>query len=281
MQKHGVILDMSCGKLTFWLSHCQHSNIEKLAAPPVKKLASKTLKTNEPMKKKLSANNTLKYIIPARKAAAPKAATLQLLKVKQAKILKVILKASPQPRAKESARSTKLLKLAMIDAALFQYLIKQKGVEIFSMLMKKLEYQLNKTKKLVIDPATVVPEYYHKFLDVFSKKELDKISLHSKYDHKIELVNRDKDHGQAVLCGISKPQLKFVINFLEKNLKKGFIEASKASCSSPILLTKKLDRRIGFCVDYKKLNELTKKNVLEHPGYSFTTALRMYIGSPY
>ena len=107
--------------------------------------------------------------------------------------------------------------------------------------MRDLEYQLNKTKKPVTDPATVVLEYYHKFLDVFSKEESDKVSPHSKYDHKIELVNRGKNHGQAALCGMSKPQLKFVKNFLEKNLKKSFIEANWAPYSSPILLAKKPD----------------------------------------
>ena len=51
MQKHGVILNMSCNKLIFWPGHCQHSGIEKLAGPLVKKLASKTLMTNKPMRK--------------------------------------------------------------------------------------------------------------------------------------------------------------------------------------------------------------------------------------
>ena len=39
MQKHGVILDMSCNKFTFWLSHCQHSRVKKLLVLTVKKLA--------------------------------------------------------------------------------------------------------------------------------------------------------------------------------------------------------------------------------------------------
>ena len=73
----------------------------------------------------------------------------------------------------------------------------------------------------------MVPEYYHDFLDVFLKEASDKMSLHSKYDHKIELVNESKDHGQAALCSMLKPQLEFVKNFLEENPQKSFIEASK------------------------------------------------------
>ena len=138
--------------------------------------------------------------------------------------------------------------------------------------MRDLEYQLNKTEKPVTDPVTVVPECYHEFLDVFSKEKSDKVSPHSKYDHKIKLVNGGKDHGQAALRGMSKPQLEFVKNFLEENLKKGFIEASKAPCSSPILLAKKPGGRIRFCVDYKRLNELTKKDAYPIPLIAKTLA---------
>ena len=164
MRKHGVILDMSCDKLTFWPGHCQHSGISnEPAAPPVKGLAS-TLIINEPIEKEQSANNTPKYVIPANRKAAPepapkllnakrardsKAKTLQAalhaapqpLEAKRAKIPKVILKASLRSAALPHAeKPTKPLELAMVSAALFQYLTKQKGVEIFGISMRDLEY---------------------------------------------------------------------------------------------------------------------------------------------
>lgn len=40
MQKHGVILDMSCDKLTFWLSHNQYSRMKRSLILPVKKLGT-------------------------------------------------------------------------------------------------------------------------------------------------------------------------------------------------------------------------------------------------
>ena len=55
-------------------------------------------------------------------------------------------------------------------------------------------------------------------------------------------------------------QLKFVKKFLKENLKKSFIKASSAACFSPILLAKKPNGGIRFCVDYWKLNSLTKKD---------------------
>ena len=69
-----------------------------------------------------------------------------------------------------------------------------------------------------------------------------------------------------------KPQLKFVKKFLEEHLKKGFIEASKAPCSSLILLAKKPRGGIRFCVNYWKLNELTKKDAYPIPLITKTLA---------
>ena len=71
---------------------------------------------------------------------------------------------------------------------------------------------------------------------------------------------------------MSVPQLEFVKKFLEEHLKKGFIKASSAPCSSPILLAKKLGGGIRFCVDYWKLNELTKKDAYPLPLIAETIA---------
>ena len=134
MRKHGVILDMSCDKLTFWPGHCQHSGIEKSVAPPVKELAL-TLKINEPIGKEQAASiNTLKYVIAANRKAVPKATPKAVLP-------KVILKAPSRSAALPRAeKPTKPLELAMVGAAPFQYLTKQKSVEIFGISMRDLKY---------------------------------------------------------------------------------------------------------------------------------------------
>lgn len=97
--------------------------------------------------------------------------------------------------------------------------------------MQNLKYQLNKAKKPVTNFVTKVPECYHNFLDVFLKKNLDKIGLHSKYDYKIKLLNGGKDHKQTTLCGMSKPQLDFVKQFSEKNFKKALLRLAELHVS--------------------------------------------------
>lgn len=164
-----------------------------------------------------------KYIAPAKQIKA---------KVKHAKSSKAILQVpmllAPLLKVKSFVKP---LELAMVSIALFQYLIKQKNVEIFAVLMQKFTYQLSKAEKSITDLAIKVPECYHNFLEVFTKEDLNKVLPHSKYDYKIELLNRDKNYGQAALCGMSKPQLEFVKQFLEENLKKNL--SKQAKCLAP------------------------------------------------
>ena len=196
----------------------------------------------------------------------------------------------PKPNAKDAAKvddekpsveqagNDKPLDLAFIGGAPFLRLAKSKKpkhrAEIFAISIRDIEYQLNKGTKLLTDPKTVVPEEYHDFFDVFSKDISDTLRPYGKYDHKIELL-KDKDLSDlehSALRGMSVPQLEFVKKFLEEHLKKGFIEASSAPCSSPILLAKKPGGGIRFCVDYRKLNKLTKKDAYPLPLIAETIA---------
>ena len=119
--------------------------------------------------------------------------------------------------------------------------------------------------KAPTDPKTIVSKKYHEFFDVFSKEALDTLSPYSKYDYQICLLKRYKDHGYSFLSKMSKLKLQFVKKFLEEHLKKEFIKASSAPCLLHIMLAAKLGGGIRFCVDYKRLNELTKKDAYPIP----------------
>ena len=127
--------------------------------------------------------------------------------------------------------------------------------------MKDIEYQLNKMAKTPTNPKTVIPKEYYKFLNIFLKETLDTFSPYSKYNHQIRLFDGYRDHDNSPLSKMSEPKLQFVKKFLEKHLKKGFIEASSALCFSRIMLAAKPGNGIRFCVDYRYLNKLTKKDI--------------------
>ena len=67
-------------------------------------------------------------------------------------------------------------------------------------------------------------------------------------------------------------ELKAVKKYLEKNLHKGFIEPSQAPFAAPVLFIWKGNSALQFCIDYWKLNALTKKDQYSLPLINKTLA---------
>ena len=77
------------------------------------------------------------------------------------------------------------MNICMIGAAPFVHHFKRKNCEIFTVNL--IEQALN--LKSSIDFATIPPAEYHKFFEVFFKKEADKLPEHKFYDHTINTIN--------------------------------------------------------------------------------------------
>jgi hypothetical protein len=57
----------------------------------------------------------------------------------------------------------------------------------------------------------------------------------------------------------------YVHEYIETGLNNGLLRPSNSPWSSPILLVMKKDGTKRFCVDYRKLNAVTKKDILSNP----------------
>ncbi len=55
-------------------------------------------------------------------------------------------------------------------------------------------------------------------------------------------------------------KLKAIKQYLLDNLDKGFIKSSQALYASPTLFVKKPNSSLRFCVDFRKLNLLSRKD---------------------
>lgn len=110
-----------------------------------------------------------------------------------------------------------------------------------------------------VDPATLLPVQYHDYLDVFSKKESDKLPPHRAYDHAIKLKEGFQPPSQT-LYGMSRDEIEELRRYLDDNLAKGFIRSSSSHASSPVMFVKKPGGGLRFCVDYRGLNAVTIKN---------------------
>lgn len=158
--------------------------------------------------------------------------------------------------------STEILDLCMIGAAPFVRLAdkarKTPGdYTIFAATLQDIEKAL--APKTIVDPKEKLPIEYHEFLDVFSKKQADKLPPHRTYDHMIQL-KEGSEPPFGPLYDMSRDELLVLREYLEENLGKGFIRASRSPAASPVLFVRKPGGGLRFCVDYRALNALTVKN---------------------
>jgi hypothetical protein len=162
----------------------------------------------------------------------------------------------------ELSNEESVIEIYFITVVSFNILSRQKNVKIFAVFMKNLEIQLKKqNNNMIIDLKSIISFEYHDFLNVFFKKKANILSSHRKHDHRIELEkDHESDHEYASLYNLSEEELQLIKKYLKKNLNKDFIESSTASYASSILFAKKSDDELKFCVNYRKLNAITKKN---------------------
>jgi len=100
---------------------------------------------------------------------------------------------------------------------------------------------------------------YHDYLNVFDRAMINQLSLHRFYDHKIELID-EETLSRSRLYQMFNHKLQKIKKYLIKHLNKEFIFFSFALYVSLILFAEKKDESLRFCIDYRKLNALIKRN---------------------
>lgn len=155
------------------------------------------------------------------------------------------------------------MNIAMVSATAFRKIAARKNHRIYAVSVKDMEEYLSRPKFSDAEDKEkikkLVPEDYHKFIQLFTKEEADKIPPRRYIDHAIDFED-GKQPGFGPLYSMSELELKVLKDYLDENLSKGFIRSSTSSASSPVLFVKKPDGGIRFCVDYRALNTITKKN---------------------
>ncbi len=170
----------------------------------------------------------------------------------------------------QSIKTKKLVNIVMIEVAVYQTLVKNKKIKIFFLIISEINKALSSVedfaklnemisvmslnelkKKLLI--------VYHDFLNVFDREKTTQLLSHQSYDHKIKLEDKDQSSRSRLYLMLNH-KLQKIKKYLEENLKKKFIIFSKALFASSILFVKKKDDSLCFCVNYRKLNALIKKD---------------------
>jgi hypothetical protein len=105
---------------------------------------------------------------------------------------------------------------------------------------------------------TIVPEAYHKFIELFGKPLVQELPPHQTFDHQIQIKE-----GKEVLFGLiyhlSEKELGALREYLECMLAQGKITEYDTNMGAPIKFIPKPNRKRRLCVDSRGLNAVTIK----------------------
>ena len=180
----------------------------------------------------------------------------------------------PEPKPKEQRKTGRKpidlgIDIAVIGAAGFHRTASRKGNTVFVTSIAEIdailadrnaENPLESEEDEIAQIKQTLPPQYHDMVDVFQKQKSDELPpLREGHNAKIELTESN-NINYGPLYKMSAEELEAVRQYIVDNLGKGFIEPSTAPFASPILMAEKPGGGLRFCVDYRKLNAITRKD---------------------
>lgn len=119
--------------------------------------------------------------------------------------------------------------------------------------------------KKPVNPREFLPEYLLPLTEAFEPKNAVTLPPHRPgIDHQIPLEvddnGREKEVPWGPLYSMSRDELLVLRKTLTELLDKGWIRQSKSSCGAPVLFARKPGGGLRFCVDYRGLNAVTRKD---------------------
>jgi len=105
----------------------------------------------------------------------------------------------------------------------------------------------------------MVPKKFLKWKKVFGKVESERMPTRKIWDHAIDLKETFKPR-KGKIYPLFKNKREEVQNFVEDQLRKGYIRPSKSPQTSPVFFVDKKDGSKRMVMDYRNLNNQTVKN---------------------
>ena len=117
---------------------------------------------------------------------------------------------------------------------------------------KEIEEDYRKIEEIVL-------EKFLKWKKVFGKVKSKRMPMRKIWDHAIDLKEMFAPQKRRIYP-LSKDERKEVQNFVEDQLRKGYIRPTKFPQTSPVFFIGKKDRKKRMIIDYHNLNSQTVKN---------------------
>jgi hypothetical protein len=158
--------------------------------------------------------------------------------------------------------STPLISLVSVEA--FMRSMQSEGAQCFSILAHEPLKPCSSDKLKFNPDLKDVPEVYHEFADVFSRQKADTLPPHRDCDLKINI-----EEGAKLPAGpiypLSKFELKTLREFINENLKTGFIRPLNSPFGAPALfIKKKMDPSDYVLISDGLMLSLGKTSILCH-----------------
>ena len=103
---------------------------------------------------------------------------------------------------------------------------------------------------------------YYNYANVFDRSQANILSLYYFYDHKLKFAERANKNTlfKNRIYSISDYKLEQIKKYLNKHLKIKLIVFNYTSFALFVLFIEKSNKKLRFCVKYKKLNVIIKRN---------------------
>jgi hypothetical protein len=151
----------------------------------------------------------------------------------------------------------------MIGAAAFLHASNKPGATTVALSLYEIKNALEENR-IREDWRTRVPAKYHEFFKMFNEEFSKNLLPRCPSDHTIPIKD-GKEIPFGDQYGMTQEEWKALKEYIEENMKKGFIQASSFPASAPVLFVKKNDKLLCLCVDYRDLNKVTIKNCYPLP----------------
>ena len=109
------------------------------------------------------------------------------------------------------------------------------------------------------DVKKLVPGKFHKWIKVFGKKQLERMPTRKIWDHAIDTKEEFVPRKGKVYPS-SREEREEVQEFIQEQLRKGYIRPSKSPQTAPVFFVEKKDGKKRMVQDYRYLNKWTIKN---------------------
>ena len=106
-----------------------------------------------------------------------------------------------------------------------------------------------------------LPSEYQDFEDLFQEKKGEAaLPEHKPWDHEIPFEEGKVPTHYNKLIRLSEKEENFLKGYIETHLEKKFIRPSSSPIAHGVLFAPKKDGTLRPCIDYRKLNDVTRKN---------------------